>query len=81
MTTLAWILVSSIAMSAIALVGVISVVLSQDQLQRLLLPLVAFSAGSLLGGALLHLCRKRWRQAGLPSERSCRLSLVLHSSS
>jgi zinc and cadmium transporter len=42
-------------MSAIAWVGLISVALNQEQLKMLLLPLVAFSAGSLLGGALLHL--------------------------
>ncbi len=42
-------------MSAIALVGLVSVALNQDQLKKLLLPLDAFSAGSLLGGALLHL--------------------------
>jgi zinc and cadmium transporter len=55
MTTLAWIVVSALAMSAIAWIGLLSVALRQEQLQKLLLPLVAFSAGSLLGGALLHL--------------------------
>jgi zinc and cadmium transporter len=53
--TLAWIVGSALAMSAIAWVGLVSVALNEDQLKRLLLPLVAFSAGSLLGGALLHL--------------------------
>jgi hypothetical protein len=52
-TTFTWILVSSLAMSAIAWVGLVSVLVNQDRLQKLLLPLVAFSAGSLLGGALL----------------------------
>jgi zinc and cadmium transporter len=42
-------------MSAIALVGLVSIALTHEQLEKLLLPLVAFSAGSLLGGALLHL--------------------------
>jgi len=42
-------------MSAIAWVGILSVALREDQLKKLLLPLVAFAAGSLLGGALLHL--------------------------
>ena len=41
-------------MSAIAWVGLVSVALNTEQLKKLLLPLVAFSAGS-LGGALLHL--------------------------
>ena len=46
---------SALAMSAIAWVGLITVALNEEQLKRLLLPLVAFAAGSLLGGALLHL--------------------------
>jgi zinc and cadmium transporter len=52
-------------MSAIALVGVVSVVLTEDQLKKLLLPLVAFSAGSLLGGALLHLLPEAAAPSGL----------------
>lgn len=55
MHTLAWIVGSSLAMSAIALVGLVSVALTEAQLKTLLLPVVAFSAGSLLAGALLHL--------------------------
>lgn len=42
-------------MSAIALVGSATLLLKPTTLQRLLLPLVAFAAGSLLGGALFHM--------------------------
>ena len=42
-------------MSAIALVGAITFALPKTTRDRLILPLVAFSAGSLLGGALLHM--------------------------
>ena len=42
-------------MSMIALVGVVTFALPERTRERLILPLVAFSAGSLLGGALLHL--------------------------
>ncbi|RPJ46339.1 MAG: ZIP family metal transporter [Betaproteobacteria bacterium] len=42
-------------MSAIALVGSVTLVLSEQTLQRILLPLVAFAAGSLLGGAFFHM--------------------------
>jgi zinc and cadmium transporter len=42
-------------MSAIALVGSVTLVLSQDQLRRLVGPLVALAAGSLLGGAFFHM--------------------------
>lgn len=55
MDLLIWILGSSILMSAVGWIGLILLALRESLLKRLLLPLVAFSAGSLLGGALLHL--------------------------
>jgi len=42
-------------MSAIALVGSVTLVLREETLRRILLPLVAFAAGSLIGGAFLHM--------------------------
>jgi zinc and cadmium transporter len=53
--TLAWIVAGGIAMSAIAMVGSVTLVLPERTLQRILLPLVAFAAGSLLGGAFFHM--------------------------
>jgi zinc and cadmium transporter len=55
MTTLGWIVVSGLLMSAIALVGSVTLVLSSETLQKITLPLVAFAAGSLIGGAFLHM--------------------------
>jgi zinc and cadmium transporter len=55
MNTFAWIVASGLAMSAIALVGSVTLVLSESTLQRIILPLVAFSAGSLIGGAFFHM--------------------------
>jgi zinc and cadmium transporter len=52
---LLWIVASGLLMSAIALVGSVTLVLSERALQRILLPLVAFAAGSLLGGAFFHM--------------------------
>jgi zinc and cadmium transporter len=52
---LAWIVAGGVAMSAIAMVGSVTLVLSERTLQRILLPLVAFAAGSLLGGAFFHM--------------------------
>lgn len=52
---LLWIIASGLLMSAIALVGSVTLVLSERTLQRILLPLVAFAAGSLLGGAFFHM--------------------------
>jgi zinc and cadmium transporter len=54
-STLTWIVGSALAMSAIAWIGLVTAALKEEQLKALLLPLVAFAAGSLLSGALLHL--------------------------
>jgi zinc and cadmium transporter len=50
-----WIVGSGLLMSAIALVGSVTLLLSEQMRQRILLPLVAFAAGSLLGGAFFHM--------------------------
>jgi zinc and cadmium transporter len=55
METLWWIVGSGLLMSVIALVGSVTLLLRESTLQRALLPLVAFSAGSLLGGAFFHM--------------------------
>ena len=55
MSTLAWIIGSGLLMSAIALVGSVTLVLRESTLQKIILPLVAFAAGSLIGGAFFHM--------------------------
>jgi len=55
MTTFLWILLGGISMSAIALVGSVTLILRESTLQKVLLPLVSFAAGSLVGGALFHM--------------------------
>ncbi|MCA9592158.1 MAG: ZIP family metal transporter [Myxococcales bacterium] len=55
MSDLAWIVASGLAMAVLSLVGAITLALSEDALKMLLLPLVALSAGALLGGALFHM--------------------------
>ena len=55
MSAFYWILGSGILMSLIALVGSLTLVLREETLQRLLLPLVALAAGSLIGGAFFHM--------------------------
>lgn len=52
---LLWIVGGGVLMSAIALVGGFTLLLSEARLSAILLPLVALSAGTLLGGALFHL--------------------------
>jgi zinc and cadmium transporter len=49
------ILVSGFVMSLIALSGGVVLWLGEDRANRLVLPLVALSSGSLIGGALFHL--------------------------
>ena len=55
MPTLLWILAATLLDSLIALVGVFSLWVNDRLLKDILFSLVAFSAGALLSGALLHL--------------------------
>lgn len=50
-----WILGGGLLMSAIALIGVVTLVVSERRMESLLTPLVALAAGSLIGGALFHM--------------------------
>jgi len=60
-----WIIISTFAMSLIALVGVVTFYLKENTLKKIILPLVAFSAGSLLGGAFLHMIPEAIEKSGL----------------
>lgn len=53
--TLAWILSGGVLMTGISLVGSLTLLLKEETLRRIILPLVAFAAGSLIGGALFHM--------------------------
>lgn len=55
MSALGWIVIGGLAMTAIALVGSVTLLLEERTLDRWILPLVAFAAGTLLGGALFHM--------------------------
>ena len=55
MSTLGWIVSSSLCMCLIALTGSVTLILKEQTLRKILLPLVAFAAGSLIGGAFLHM--------------------------
>jgi len=55
MDSLDWIILGGFLMSAIAMVGGVTTVLRPATLERLLLPLVALAAGTLLGGAFFHM--------------------------
>jgi zinc and cadmium transporter len=55
MERLTWILASTLLMSAIALLGGLTLVLRPAVLERMLLPMVALAAGALLGSAFFHM--------------------------
>ncbi len=52
---LLWIVGGGVVMSAIALVGSVTTLMSEAALRRLQVPLVALAAGTMLGGAFFHL--------------------------
>lgn len=63
MSTFSWILAGGVAMSALALVGSLTLLLDASTLDRIIKPLVAFAAGSLLGGAFFHMLPAALRDA------------------
>jgi zinc and cadmium transporter len=63
-STLGWILVSGLAMSLLALSGSITLALPAKTFDRVVMPLVALAAGSLLGGALFHMLPSSIDQLG-----------------
>lgn len=63
MTVLLQILLATGAMSVIALVGLLLLTLNEQFLQRILGLLVAFAAGTLIGGTFLHLVPESLEQS------------------
>jgi len=55
MSTLILILVSTFLVSAISVIGILFLALKEKLVSKILLMLVSFASGSLLGGAFLHL--------------------------
>jgi len=55
MSELFWILAATLMVSLISFIGVTTLALSEKLLKKILLMLVGFSAGALIGGAFLHL--------------------------
>jgi len=64
MITLIWIIIAALAMSSIAWAGLITLSVNESLLRKVLLYLVAFSAGALLGGAFLHLIPESIEKGG-----------------
>ena len=64
MNVLSWILLSTVSLSLISLVGVVALFLKEKILKKIIFPLVAFSAGALIGGAMLHMIPEAIEVAG-----------------
>jgi zinc and cadmium transporter len=64
----AWVyaLASVLAVSAVSLIGILSVIIGKKRMSGTLLFLISFSAGSLLGGAFLHLLPEAYAGIGDP---------------
>ncbi|MCL7414243.1 MAG: ZIP family metal transporter [ANME-2 cluster archaeon] len=55
MNTLQWIIAATLFVSLISLIGIVTFSFSDRSLKKVLLVLVGFSAGTLMGGSFLHL--------------------------
>lgn len=64
MTTLFLIILATFALSALSLIGAITLVLKEDILKKITIPLVALSAGAFIGGAFLHLIPEAIHEIG-----------------
>ncbi|MFA5362252.1 MAG: ZIP family metal transporter [Candidatus Omnitrophota bacterium] len=62
--TLLWSLISTFIISAISLVGVFTLLIKKEILQKILFYLIGFSAGALIGGAFLHILPEVLEQTG-----------------
>jgi zinc and cadmium transporter len=62
--TLYWIIAATLFVSCISLIGIFTLSLQDKLLKKILLVLVGFSAGTLMGGAFLHLIPESLEQTG-----------------
>ncbi len=62
-----WAVGASIAVSLISLIGIFSLLFREERLHRLLILLIGFSAGGLIGGAFLHLLPEALDEGGGPA--------------
>ncbi|MBN1871017.1 MAG: ZIP family metal transporter [Candidatus Omnitrophica bacterium] len=64
---LMWILLSTTLVSLLSLVGIIGIGLREEVFDRMLILLVGFAAGALIGGAFLHLLPEAMEECGCNS--------------
>lgn len=64
MSILLWIILSTLIVSVVSLVGAVFLFFKEETIKKIITPLVAFSAGALLAGALLHLIPETVEELG-----------------
>ena len=77
MSVLIWILVSTFLISLISFVGALTLFLKENVLNRILLFLVAFSAGALIGAAFLDLIPEAISKIGIEGNSLLEIFLYL----
>lgn len=77
MTTFIWILIATFSISLIAFIGALTLFLKEKILDKILLLLVAFSAGALIGGAFLHLIPEAVNRVGIKENSILEIFLYL----
>ena len=75
--TLIYILIATFLISAIAFIGALALFLKQELLNKILLVLVSFSAGALIGGAFLHLIPEAIMEVGIEEGEILKVFLYL----
>lgn len=64
LSSLAYILIAAFVISSLALIGFLSLLLVGGRLERILVGLISFAAGTLIGGAFFHLLPESIEQGG-----------------
>jgi len=77
MAVLFLIILSTFLVSLIAFIGILTLVLKEELLNKILLLLVAFSAGALIGGAFFHLVPEAIDKVGPNQTQNLFLYLIL----
>jgi len=77
MSILFYILISTFLISLIAFVGAVILFLKEELLNKILLILVSFAAGALIGGAFLHLIPEAIKEVGVEDDSLLKIFLFL----
>lgn len=74
---LLWILVSTFLISLIAFIGALTLFLKERLLNKILTVLISLSAGTLIGGAFLHLLPEAIQKTGIATQNLLKVFLFL----